>query len=641
MNTVAVTAPFRPTGWLALALAAAGGVLLCERSSADDRFIVPVPDSSPSSAPSPSPPSYSGPSDSGSSSYSPPSDSGSSYSSPSDNRFIVPAPGDRPTRSHGNGGFGPGSRSSDYAYDYYSGGCYYWAGRYYYADGYYYSPYGDGFGFDRGRLPARGAYAPSYGGDRLPIFFPPTPPPLDTPAPAQALGEPGLVPPGELATYIADPFYAPLSTRLAQGNLPDPLRRRLDAYQAEKTRLLAQLHAKLAALSSAAAGAKEGALVAFAREQAPNLAALEATAERLRTDLLRAGLVGLFSGTGDWNEHRTWFLDQARLGRDSENLIPEFRVLRAAVFYQDGLTPAQRRLLREVAMELQVQAFKPTGTANAADDALLFFSPETARVRLPVDLPQELVEKVAAYRQEKSALKAQLRDALVQQDRASKAARAQALKQLGTAQTPRLAALDELAEEIRHGLAAQSNQPAVLAGPAFPPELAARIAAYQKERGALQEAVHAKLEDISRILSPTQIKAAQNLASWQGENTLTLGFGSTVYSSEKRAHVQDAVAAFNTEHRAQAAALQQALAEIRPAVAAFAAAHPEATAGKSVEVLLQDFSVATGQQEARSLYEDYEVAVYQPGLSPAQRRLLFDAALQKLALPLPGGEWQP
>jgi hypothetical protein len=27
-----------------------------------------------------------------------------------------------------------------------------------------------------------------------------------------------------------------------------------------------------------------------------------------------------------------------------------------------------------------------------------------------------------------------------------------------------------------------------------------------------------------------------------------------------------------------------------------------------------------------------------PGLSPEQRRLLFDAAVEKLALPLPGGE---
>ena len=37
-------------------------------------------------------------------------------------------------------------------------------------------------------------------------------------------------------------------------------------------------------------------------------------------------------------------------------------------------------------------------------------------------------------------------------------------------------------------------------------------------------------------------------------------------------------------------------------------------------------------------YRDYQTAVFQPGLSPEQRRLLFDGALQKLALPLPDGQ---
>jgi hypothetical protein len=50
---------------------------------------------------------------------------------------------------------------------------------------------------------------------------------------------------------------------------------------------------------------------------------------------------------------------------------------------------------------------------------------------------------------------------------------------------------------------------------------------------------------------------------------------------------------------------------------------------------------ASIQKEARPLYTDYNVAVFQPGLSPEQRRLLFAAALQKLGLPLPGGELQP
>jgi hypothetical protein len=642
-----LSAPQHHSHFLAVALTIAGSVLVGGRSSAADRFIVPVPDSPPS-APSPSPSSpssSSASSNSESSSSSSSSDSGSSSpgsssSHPSDHRFNVPVPGGRPSRSYGNVGSGH-SHGSGW-YDWYAVGCYYWDGRYYYGDGYYYSPFGAGIGFDRGNLPTRDVYASSAGGNRLPIFFPPVPPPLDTPAPAPPVGEAALVAPDELALYIDEPFYAPLSTRLAQGNLTDTLRRRLDAYQAAKMDLQAQLQGKLVALSSADAATKESALAAFAREQTPRLVALEATAEQLRSDLLRGGLVGVFSGTGDWNEHRTWRLGTGRLARDGdETLAAKFRVARAAVFYQDGLSPAQRRLLREVAMELQVQAFKPAGAASPADDGLMFFSPDTARVRLPANLPPALAEKMAAYHREKSMLKSQLRETLFQQDRATKGARAQALKQLAATQTPRLAALDQLAEDIRRDLAMNPNHSIAPNTIAFPPRLASRIAAYQKDRAALQEAIHAKLEEISRILPPTYFKVVQNPNNPTGENTLALELRTMAGSSENRQLAQQAITRFNHEHRGQAAALAQEYAGIRAATTEFAAVHPELMQGKSVESLMQEFVTASIQKEARPLYADYNVAVFQPGLSPEQRRLLFGAALQKLGLPLPGGELQP
>ncbi|MEN9632526.1 MAG: hypothetical protein RL077_930, partial [Verrucomicrobiota bacterium] len=50
--------------------------------------------------------------------------------------------------------------------------------------------------------------------------------------------------------------------------------------------------------------------------------------------------------------------------------------------------------------------------------------------------------------------------------------------------------------------------------------------------------------------------------------------------------------------------------------------------------------VATAR-ETMNLYRDYRIAVFQPGLSPRQRQLLFDAVLEQLNLPLPRGELQP
>lgn len=612
-------------------------------SLAQDRFIVPVPDSPPPPPPPPSSSSSSSSSSSGSSSsdsssYTPPSDSGSSSRAP-DSRFNVPVPGERSSRRNNNPGSGyPGG---SWRNNWHSIDCYYWDGRYYYGNGYYYSPFGEGLGVERSHDATRYAYTPPSGPNRLPIFFPPAPPPLDTPSPVPPVGEPMFAAPDALAAYVNDSFYAPLSTRLAERNVTDALRRRLDAYQRSKLELQSQLQAKLATLASADAVTKETVLTAFAREQTPRLIALEANAEQLRSDFVRGGLVGLFSGSGDWNEHRTWKLGADHLARDSEETrTAKFRVARAAVFYQDGLSAAQRRLLREVAMELQIQAYKP-GAVSDADASLIFFSPETARVRLPKDMPPALTEKVAGYQKEKSALKTQLRDTLFRQDRSTKSARVQALKQLATSQAPRFTALDQRAEDIRRELASPANRSPADATSALPPELAARVLAYQKDRAALQETIRSKLDEISRILPADQFTVVQNSNQPTGANLLTIEIRPTAGSIDRRRAVQDAITSFNRVHRERASTLAKESASLRAAAAELAAAHPEALDGKSVDRLLKEFGRTSMQKETRPRYEDYYTSVFQPGLSLEQRRLLFDAALQKLALPLPGGELQP
>jgi hypothetical protein len=47
------------------------------------------------------------------------------------------------------------------------------------------------------------------------------------------------------------------------------------------------------------------------------------------------------------------------------------------------------------------------------------------------------------------------------------------------------------------------------------------------------------------------------------------------------------------------------------------------------------------QQESEAAFRDYRTAVFEPGLSLEQRRLLFDSAVEQLNLPLPAGELQP
>jgi hypothetical protein len=52
-------------------------------------------------------------------------------------------------------------------------------------------------------------------------------------------------------------------------------------------------------------------------------------------------------------------------------------------------------------------------------------------------------------------------------------------------------------------------------------------------------------------------------------------------------------------------------------------------------------SRVANQKKNASAFAEYRTVVFEPGLSPGQRRLLFDRVVQQLDLPLPRGELQP
>ncbi len=546
------------------------------------------------------------------------------------------------------GGYGGGSYRGDYyPWDPYWGGYYYWGGNYYYSGGYYYSPFYDSFGSYRYGYPpfyssAPPAHATDFDDDRLPVFFPPTPPPLGAPKPPQQPAELRSAAPSELAAYVNEPFYAPLSTRLARRNLTDRLRQRLDAYRATKTALQTELRAKLDALKDADPATRRRELEAFAPLQTPRVVELEKAADQLRSDFLQGGLIRLLGNSGDWNQNRQWRLGQGSLaGSRAQTLSAEFQVVRAAVFYQEGLTPAQRRLLREVAMEVQVEAFTPkSAPASPKDSALVYFSPETARGRLPDELSAEIAAKVEAYEKEKTELKTELRDTIYQLDKATSAQRVRALGQLAESQTPRMAALEILADDIRQGLALQPKQPGPPSLPALPPELATRISAYQREKIALWKLLQNKIKELGKGMAPinTGFSKTEEIVS----SDLQPGEVSPALPGDDRHKLmRDALAAFNQATADRFTALGKEKTAIRDELGRFVSANPTSVAGKSADNVLKEFADAVQQQEAWRQYGDYEVAVFLPGLSPEQRRLLFDAAIEELALPLPGGERVP
>lgn len=432
-----------------------------------------------------------------------------------------------------------------------------------------------------------------------PVFLPPTPPPLGAPlAPKDTSPAATPAAPVELSSYVNDCFYIPLAARLtattSEGKLTDALRARLDAYHATKVALQTELLAQFDMLRETDPVSRQTAIAGFTREQTPRVAALEETAEALRRDLAGSGLPGItFPTTGSG-------------------------LLRAAAFFRPELSPAQRRLLRAAALEMDDANAAPTATsspsATAATGPWFYFSPEGSRIHLPPNLPADLSAKIAAYETQRRALVTELRAAV---ERSPDSATAY-LESLASRQAPALAQLEDSAEDIRRGLAVLQDPGRRPDLPPLSAELSERIAAYRREKLQLQRALLAHVAEVNRRMGPATSRS------------------SVVYAQDR---IREAIASFTRMNAVRYAALERNRELIRLALAQLSAsAPPPANApSPSADALLNNYSEALAQWEVWRNYHDYQIAVLQPGLSPEERRLLFDVALEKLAIPLPAG----
>jgi hypothetical protein len=461
------------------------------------------------------------------------------------------------------------------------------------------------------------------------IYFPPDPPPLDGAVIRPTigrLGEPAA--PALLAAFVNERFYAPLSTLLLKKELSGSLRRRLDVYRAERDALASELKVELTRLEGADPGTRQRELAALAGRQAARLAALDREAEELRRSLV--------DGFWGWFAQREWHLgERAGLG-DSPSSIEG--VMRAYAAYHNGLTTTQRGLLREIALEVFLQDEEP-----AAAGREFLFSPEMSRVRLPEDLPPELAARIAEYTDRKGALKRELYNAVYDYERAS-ALKGNTLKADVVGQGERIAALEKLAEEIRIGLAALPRATSATAG-ALPPVMKTRVAAFVQSRAAVQaetvadiEAIHRATENPDGPIVLTYVMSGDRL-------TFTVSFQpvrETAYNvpRETRRKAETATLAMTVladTYRRRFATVAEEEQALRHDLAAMLA-QPDDPDPETV--LAQALQQATSAENAGA-YRDYRTAVFEPGLSIEQRRLLFGDALMALKLPLPPGSMQP
>ncbi len=463
---------------------------------------------------------------------------------------------------------------------------------------------------------------------RFSIAFPPIPPALGAPIPRVATSGGTSSPRTGLRSYVNEVFYPQLSAQLAANSLSRRERAELDNYRTEKTELQAQLQAELARVRYLDAAARARELAAFAHVQTPKVKVLEERAESLRKKLIGSGQ--------NWSALREWWLGRKVEPAHSPREIA--MVMRAHAYYLDGLLPAQRRLLREISLELTIAA-ESTEKAAAAQP-YVFFPPEPARVMFPPDLPPDVAARIARYETNKSALKKELYEEVIAID----GARIPLLsghtgRALAQRQAAPLADLDTVAEEIRQGLSHLVDRTAAAERMPLSPTLAARAGTLIKtfadaQRTAVQKAN--AVVDSARNLPVIITFNAGNDGLTHSVRPIMMRGQPSEKTRQQIAGVQASLNAVATEYGHELAQLLNEMNATKRDIAA------ESGGKQSAAETALAIAVRSAVQEERDeLYADYRVAVFQPGLSPEQRRLLFDGAIERLDLPLPRAEPQP
>jgi len=423
-----------------------------------------------------------------------------------------------------------------------------------------------------------------------------------------------------LLPYLAEPFFTPLSAFMEEGQLSKRRLAMLERYRSAKQQVVESLCAEIGSAQGATSAERRARLVAFAQRQAAEVAQVEQLAEEIRQDLCKTTL--LEDGV-DWEETRNWHLG------DSSRESPEqdrFVVLQAAAAFAPEFSNEQRGLLQEAATEFLDRAPVAAEPSDSLpSETYVHFTPSTSRIRMPLEMPEALQGRVAAYHELKRALKDELCAAVFGHDRSKDRERAAAFQALREAQAARIARLESLAEEIRVGLVG-SVYPDEPPTSLIPTSLAPQIADYLKAKVEAQRAFVAKLAEVRAALPQAQAE----IVPCDG------GYQIQVSGSGRSAGADVAVLNSLPEfHETQARRYAELVAQKKVLVRTLkeSPGRPLESTYRSVDALLQEFTEAQSQRETWNKYWMYRQAVLEPGLSDGQRRLLYSAAVESLLGP--------
>lgn len=460
---------------------------------------------------------------------------------------------------------------------------------------------------------AQDSWNPAPAGRPLRIVFPANPPPLGEPL--KPWNDAAIPADAEIAALLGEtlePYFAPLSTHLIEPDkkIKKPLQDRLQAYRDSRHRLLTGLRDRITALIAADAATRQQELSALELLQRADLEKLEVEAEKLRAELTRKI---------SWFAQREWRLGKGDLKRPREQLRKlESQLLRAAAYYQDGLSPAQRRLGLEAALLLDT----PVPTENEMSEssrALLFFSPDLLRMPSPAGATTEVASTFRQYCAAKDALREQLRNAIYESEVESDSARLRKFQRLAIEQEPKLSALDDLANSIRSQLAASPSFRRASPPRQLPPDLEGRIAEYTATKQKILMDYLAVMRSVVATLPAADP-------------------GDAASRIRRQERIEKAKSDYLAKQAATMQHLDRLLRETCSQLSRVVAAEEPSAAAISDDAQLLEFVGRHRQEQAA--YE-FDLAAFEPGLSPAQRRLLFAGAVVRLDLPFGGTEFQP
>lgn len=438
--------------------------------------------------------------------------------------------------------------------------------------------------------------------------------PVFLPALLPVLGEERPANPVPLAAnypreFAGEPFFMAYANLAARDQLSAKRSERIARYRTARLILLTELREQLTRTTDAAAETRERALAGLAATQTSRLLELEVEAEEIRDDLTRREAFKIIaSDIGD--------LPSRTEATERSAALATLRLLLSAAHFRDGFSSDQRRLLEEMAQETLL-TLQPE--PEASSPRAVFFWPAGARIPAPKNLAPEVAAQFVDFQRRKAALKNELRATL---DRGEthilNLDRSEAYAKLATTQTRPFAELEALAEQLRPALAALAGTGASAVNE-LPADLANQVASIVERKAALQRELYSALMKFRRELPDDQVELIRQSG----------GIAISVLTEKGNRRTREAVLArilaFNEDISSRFKVLATDRDAMRTALARYQATVPGAKADVSVDRLAADFLAAYNARGFRNSQREYADAVFAPGLSPAQRRLLLRA----------------